>query len=633
MKINDSFTSFIVLVVVLISGVFLLNNGAKELSDDFSPERNLVAIPFLSSSAPPAEVKVVAEHDNDKGLTITSLDDDVKFVNYAECFPKDYLKSHPEVASTLSENSACINKRMQHDILRKKLATAEGSAGLAKLKDDMTKETLKYIDALVKDATWSNLSAKILYFGTNDTQYYEKASFSPQCLIRGGSKRYGSPEFTGMLKPKGDSSVGFVDSNDKTRNKRKSLLKTIEDFGEKRGIFGTIAGGIVDSVAGEGKYDLLKMANALLPAKGLFIEVTSDAAKMQGPITKAIPEISINFFNDPKCVEEAKKDKEAGKDSSYPQGFDISLFWYDDGISKAKRIGPLCGPDKSDVVESIKEDLSGKGFKLSEISTNFTFAAISLEEAMKKLEESDPPCFGGPEGVDPASARTSLTVTAPAQGQTIEGKTGAIFEVRWTTQNWDPGMPVNIDLIYPDGSAARVGSNQPNNGAFRFSVNAGQTASKIYRMRVSAAKFGALADGEEGLSSSFMVIPPFPAVCTYTYSAWSQCQPNNRQTRSITSTSPPGCSSTPVPSVTSRFCAYVPPATPPPPTKPLYTPTLYTPPPYRGYAPSSEGERVSDSGEPETANGEEIKLPVAPAKPSSIPSYKNPIQSDYPVLY
>jgi hypothetical protein len=42
-------------------------------------------------------------------------------------------------------------------------------------------------------------------------------------------------------------------------------------------------------------------------------------------------------------------------------------------------------------------------------------------------------------------------------------------------------------------------------------------------------------------------------VCTYTYSAWSPCQPDNTQTRTVISSSPPGCIGTPV---LSQSCTY-----------------------------------------------------------------------------
>ena len=53
---------------------------------------------------------------------------------------------------------------------------------------------------------------------------------------------------------------------------------------------------------------------------------------------------------------------------------------------------------------------------------------------------------------------------------------------------------------------------------------------------------------------------PVPPTCTsFTYSAWGACQSNNTQTRTVTSSSPAGCTGgTPV---TSQSCTYVPPPT------------------------------------------------------------------------
>ncbi len=56
---------------------------------------------------------------------------------------------------------------------------------------------------------------------------------------------------------------------------------------------------------------------------------------------------------------------------------------------------------------------------------------------------------------------------------------------------------------------------------------------------------------------------PPPTECTYTYSAWSDCQPDNTQSRTVISSSPAGCTGTPV---LSQTCTYAPPPTTPPPT-------------------------------------------------------------------
>jgi hypothetical protein len=47
-----------------------------------------------------------------------------------------------------------------------------------------------------------------------------------------------------------------------------------------------------------------------------------------------------------------------------------------------------------------------------------------------------------------------------------------------------------------------------------------------------------------------------PSTCTYAYSAWGACQSNNTQTRTVVSSSPAGCTGTPV---LSQACVYTPP--------------------------------------------------------------------------
>ena len=63
--------------------------------------------------------------------------------------------------------------------------------------------------------------------------------------------------------------------------------------------------------------------------------------------------------------------------------------------------------------------------------------------------------------------------------------------------------------------------------------------------------------GTPVLSQACTYVPPTPSACTYNYSGWGACQSNNTQTRTATS-SPAGCTGTPV---LSQACTYVPPVT------------------------------------------------------------------------
>ncbi len=63
--------------------------------------------------------------------------------------------------------------------------------------------------------------------------------------------------------------------------------------------------------------------------------------------------------------------------------------------------------------------------------------------------------------------------------------------------------------------------------------------------------------GTPVVSQSCTYVPPAPGACTYTYDVWGACQSNNTQTRNVLTTTPTGCTGTPV---TSQACTYVPPA-------------------------------------------------------------------------
>ena len=63
-------------------------------------------------------------------------------------------------------------------------------------------------------------------------------------------------------------------------------------------------------------------------------------------------------------------------------------------------------------------------------------------------------------------------------------------------------------------------------------------------------------DADKTATATFGVAPP---QCTYSYSAWSACQSNSTQTRTMTASSPTGCTGTPV---LSQSCTYTPPTSP-----------------------------------------------------------------------
>lgn len=86
-----------------------------------------------------------------------------------------------------------------------------------------------------------------------------------------------------------------------------------------------------------------------------------------------------------------------------------------------------------------------------------------------------------------------------------------------------------------------------------------------------APKGGVLISGRQQVPTGTTAIVHYPSgiqintsntqgtqtiACTYTYADWSACQSNNQQTRTVISSTPAGCTGTPV---TSQSCTYTPP--------------------------------------------------------------------------
>jgi hypothetical protein len=112
---------------------------------------------------------------------------------------------------------------------------------------------------------------------------------------------------------------------------------------------------------------------------------------------------------------------------------------------------------------------------------------------------------------------------------------------------------------YDDDAAALISLLR----AVRISLSGGvvtitnrETGGVIFTGRLDA-----LADGTfspDQLPGGTGTPPPPPQACVYDYSAWSACQPDGTQTRTVLASSPAGCTGTPV---TSQSCTYVPPVT------------------------------------------------------------------------
>jgi mono/diheme cytochrome c family protein len=128
-----------------------------------------------------------------------------------------------------------------------------------------------------------------------------------------------------------------------------------------------------------------------------------------------------------------------------------------------------------------------------------------------------------------------------------------------------------------DGAALYASNCRSCHGAMASSTVNTRTASAITTaIRNNTGGMGSLS----GLTSAQItaiatalagggVTPPTPAACAYTYSAWATCQSNGTQLRTVQTTTPSGCSGTPV---LTQSCAYVPPT----PTACAYTYSVWS---------------------------------------------------------
>ncbi|MFL5262515.1 MAG: c-type cytochrome [Anaeromyxobacteraceae bacterium] len=122
-----------------------------------------------------------------------------------------------------------------------------------------------------------------------------------------------------------------------------------------------------------------------------------------------------------------------------------------------------------------------------------------------------------------------------------------------------------------DGAALYTQSCAGCHGALATSSKRGATAAQIQAaIAANRGGMGSLsgltAAQLQAIASALATAtppppPPPPAACTYTYSAWSACA-NGTQTRTVVSSSPAGCTGTPV---LSQACTVTTPPPPPPP--------------------------------------------------------------------
>ncbi|TAN40055.1 MAG: hypothetical protein EPN25_09110 [Nitrospirae bacterium] len=65
--------------------------------------------------------------------------------------------------------------------------------------------------------------------------------------------------------------------------------------------------------------------------------------------------------------------------------------------------------------------------------------------------------------------------------------------------------------------------------------------------------------GTPVLTQACTFVPPVTACTSFTFSAWGACQPNNTQSRTVASSSPAGCTGSPAASQLTQACTFIPP--------------------------------------------------------------------------
>ncbi len=123
-----------------------------------------------------------------------------------------------------------------------------------------------------------------------------------------------------------------------------------------------------------------------------------------------------------------------------------------------------------------------------------------------------------------------------------------------------PVSDISSGTFYAQNMPTPPGSTTPTPAACMYTYSAwGTCQSNNTQTRTVTGSSPAGCTGTPVLNQTCTYVPPAPTStpCTYTYSAWGTCQSNNTQTRTVTSSSPAGCTGTPV---LTQVCTYVPPA-------------------------------------------------------------------------
>jgi mono/diheme cytochrome c family protein len=155
--------------------------------------------------------------------------------------------------------------------------------------------------------------------------------------------------------------------------------------------------------------------------------------------------------------------------------------------------------------------------------------------------------------IQSVGAMSSLSKLTAVQIQAIASALSSTV-----TSTPTPTTPATID-----GAALYATDCSSCHGPLATSSKRGRTAAQIQSAigSVSAmSQFSTLSTAQiQAIAAALATTPtptPAPVACTYVYDVWGNCQANGNQTRNVLSSSPAGCTGTPV---LTQSCTYVPP--------------------------------------------------------------------------
>jgi hypothetical protein len=152
---------------------------------------------------------------------------------------------------------------------------------------------------------------------------------------------------------------------------------------------------------------------------------------------------------------------------------------------------------------------------------------------------------GGSGGSDPAAA-SSDPISAAVAAATAAARSGSA--IAGVVTDASSGAAIAGAVVAAGGLSTTTASD----GSYRLAETAGTYTVTASKAGYATATRSVVVPRRKTVTVDWSLAP----ACTYTYGPWSQCSTSGSQTRELQSSSPEGCSGTPV---LTQACTYVPP--------------------------------------------------------------------------